>query len=68
MTTKVTAHHRLPRVVMVPGLAQFKKCLGNALRSRVGFLGWPVQDQELDFHDPCASLPTQNTLGFYMSL
>lgn len=64
MTTKVIEYHKFSRgAVMVPGLTQFKKCLGNSLRSVVGFLRCPVQGQELDFHDP-----VQNTLEFYMFL
>lgn len=35
-----------------------QEVFGHALGRRAGLLGCPVQAQELDFVDPCGSLPT----------
>lgn len=49
-TERVVEHwNRLAwAVVTAPSLSEFRKCLDNALRHRVGFLWCPAQDWELD--------------------
>lgn len=57
--------NRLHRdMVTAPNLTEFNEGLDNALRHKEWLLGCPGQSKELDFDDPCRSLPTQNTLWF----
>lgn len=46
----------------------FLKCLDSALRPMIWFFGWYFGDPGARLGDPCGSLPTRDTLRFYVFL
>lgn len=64
LTQRMVVHwNRLPsEVIVVPNLQEFRKCLGNALRHMLGFLGLSCARPGVGLNDPCGSLPIHDNL------